>query len=118
MSNGQIGQITSEEWGWIFLVGFLSILAFWGQMASLQLIAASTLGSLQALEVLFAYFVQIVVMNQSASILSLIGSAIVMISVTAISVTDKLVDLFTQKNSKSMGILSEEPIDVENSTKF
>ena len=77
-------------------------------MASLQWISASTLGSLQALEVLFAYFVQIVIMDQSASTLALIGSAIVIVCVTVISVTDKLVKLCFHNRSNSQEILTNE----------
>lgn len=90
-----ITSITAEDWGWIVLVSVLSILAFWSQMASLRWIAASTLGSLQALEVLFAYFVQIVVMEEPANALALIGSTIVIISVSAISLTDKILSIYS-----------------------
>ena len=68
-----IVSITAEDWGWIILVAIMSILAFWSQMASFQWIDASTMGAIQALEVLMAYLVQILVMKDEASILAIIG---------------------------------------------
>ena len=91
--SAEIYSITGEDWGWILLVSVLSIVAFWAQLASLQWIEASTLGSIQALEVLFAYFMQIFVMHQSANMLALIGSGLVMLCVCAISLSDNVVNI-------------------------
>lgn len=85
-----IVEIPASDWAWICLVACLSILAFWSQMASLKWISASTLGSIQALEVIFAYFVQVVIMQEPSNALSLTGSALVMICVAAISMVEKV----------------------------
>ena len=70
-------NITGEDWGWIVLVAIMSILAFWSQMASFQWIDASTMGALQTVEVLLAYLVQILVMNDEASVLAIIGEILI-----------------------------------------
>lgn len=89
----EIVDIPSDQWAWIWLVACLSILAFWSQMASLKWISASTLGSIQALEVIFAYFVQVVIMKEPSNALALSGSALVMICVAGISLVEKMYEL-------------------------
>ena len=71
--TSEIVNISAEKWAWLMLVAILSILAFWSQMASFQWIDASTMGALQASEVLLAYLVQVLVMKDEASVLAIIG---------------------------------------------
>ena len=72
--SAQIGLISAPDWGWMILVGSLSVIGFWSQTASLQWIDASTLSSLKSLEILFAYLVQIIVMQQNPNSIALLGS--------------------------------------------
>jgi len=108
--SSDIVNISAEQWGWIIFVAIMSIVAFWSQMASFQWIDASTMGALQTSEVLLAYLVQVLVMKDDASVLAIIGSVMIMISVSAISLTDKMLELLRKPEMKPDNILTEEKI--------
>ena len=85
-----ISSITAREWGFKTLVGILSMTGYYFQTASLQWISASSLSALKSLEVLFAYFVQTIIMEQATNSLAIGGAAMILIGVIGISLATKL----------------------------
>ena len=85
-----ISSITASEWGFKTLVGILSMTGYYFQTASLQWISASSLSALKSLEVLFAYFVQTIIMEQATNSLAIGGAAMILIGVIGISLATKL----------------------------
>ena len=85
-----ISSITAREWGFKTLVGILSMTGYYCQTASLQWISASSLSALKSLEVLFAYFVQTIIMAQATNDLAIGGATMILFGVTGISLATKL----------------------------
>ena len=104
--SSEISNISGQTWGWMLLVSSLSITGFWAQTASLQWIEASTLSALKALEILFAYSVQIIVMEHNPNDLAFIGSGLVMIAVIMTKQAEKIEKCLDKgcKKRKSMNL--------------
>ena len=91
--SAEMATISAQSWGWMVLVGSLSVIGFWAQTAALQWIDASILSSLKSLEILFAYLVQIIFMHHPANPLALLGSSLVMLGVLGIRLARKFQQL-------------------------
>lgn len=87
--TGRIHSIDDHTWGWITFIALLSMLGFWAQTASLQWIDAPALSSLKALEILFAYLVQVLIMGQTANAMAIVGSSLVMGGVIGIRLAER-----------------------------
>lgn len=105
-----ISSITAREWGFKTLVGILSMTGYYFQTASLQWISASSLSALKSLEVLFAYFVQTIIMAQATNDLAIGGATMILFGVTGISLATKLQKyLFCQTGTPKEAV---EPVQV------
>ena len=102
----EISTISGQTWGWMVLVSSFSITGFWAQTASLRWIDASSLSALKSLEILFAYLVQIIVMEQPSNAIAIVGSALVMLAVIGTKQAEKIQDCFHSKFSCQKAVVS------------
>ena len=73
------------------------ILSYFCMTKSLQMIDPTIVAFVRALEIVFAYVAQIVIMHQLPNLLAIIGGSCVLISVLAMALQQKIVDFIPEK---------------------
>lgn len=90
-------EIAYFEWLAYLGVAFAGILAYFCMTKALQMIDPTVVAYVRALEIVFAYVVQVVFMHQMPAILSIVGATLVLFSVIAIAAQEKFVSVLPER---------------------
>ena len=85
MLSTEIFQVTYTEWLLLFGLAISGLIGYFCMTKSLQMIDPTCVAFVRSLEIIFGYIVQITILGQIPSILSLSGAIIVFIAVAAYS---------------------------------
>ena len=91
--SGKIGEITMEKWLFMGLITFLGIFATYVRTKANQMLSPSLVNFIRSLEITFALFAQVLFFNDLPTILSIIGSVLVVLSVFAKILEEKITQL-------------------------
>ena len=97
MLGPEIVMIPYSDWLSYVLMAFAGICAYFCMTRALQLIDPTIVAFVRALEIVFAYFVQVVFMQQTVTFLSVIGASFVMFSIFAMALQTKIVRILPEK---------------------
>ncbi len=93
----KVVDIPLEDWVAFAFIGLSGICAYFCLTKSLQMIDPTVVAFVRALEIIFAYMMQIAIMHQTPSTLSLVGASLVMLSVSAIALQNKFMAMVPEK---------------------
>lgn len=88
-----IVDISYQDWLAYILMALAGIGAYFCMTKSLQTIDPTVVAFVRALEIVFAYIIQIGIMQQMPALLSIVGASLVLLSVFAMAMHDKVVAL-------------------------
>ena len=91
MMNHHIYEIPPTHWMAYFGIALSGMLGFFFMTKSLQMIDPTVVAFIRALEIIFGYVFQVFVMQQIPTVLSLVGTGLVLISIIAISLQNILI---------------------------
>lgn len=93
----QIVDISCTDWIIYILIGLGGIAAYFCMTKSLQMIDPTVVAFVRALEIVFAYVIQIAIVQQIPALLSIIGASLVLLSVFAMALHDKIMAMLPDK---------------------
>ena len=83
-------QMNVSDWALLCIISIIGIAAIFTMTAALKMISPTTVAVLRALEIIFAFLFQIVVMQQFPNNTCIVGATLVTISICGISVEEKI----------------------------
>ena len=90
MMTHEISDIPYTNWIAYVGISFLGMIGYLCMTKSLKLVDPTVVGFIRSLEIIFGYIFQVAVMKEIPTVMSLIGSGLVLFSVLAISLQDIL----------------------------
>ena len=93
--TASISIISYGDWSAYFIMAIIGLLAYFCMTKSLQMIDPTVVSFIRSLEIVLAFLVQILIMNQIPNYLAVIGAVLVLVSVGSIAIQD----FFSKKNS-------------------
>lgn len=97
MLTSQFGDISSTDWMAFVFMALAGIVAYFCMTKSLQMIDPTIVAFVRALEIVFAYVIQVAIIREIPPILSIVGASLVLISVFAMALREKIVALLPTK---------------------
>ncbi len=92
-----IVRITPQQWGLFFGLSVMGMLAFFLYTMALYLICPTIHSFIQSFQIVISFGLQILIMKEMASPLTICGGSLVFVSVVAISLEDFVVEKFPRK---------------------
>ncbi len=84
----EIVDITYQHWIGYIVMTFFGLVAYFSMTRALQLIDPTVVSFIRSLEIILAYVVQVLMMQQSLDYLACIGAALVLFSVGSVALQD------------------------------
>ena len=81
--------LSLKTWSILVLISVIGVLAYFSMTESLKYITPTSLSVLRALEIVFAYACQIILLGQMPDWMSILGASLVMLSVIGIAMIEK-----------------------------
>ena len=97
MLSGYMVDITYVEWIGYFGISFSGILGYFCMTKSLQMVDPTIVSFFRALEIIFGYVFQAVIMQQIPTVLSITGACFVLISVFAVTLQDVVINALPER---------------------
>jgi len=97
MLSHHIIEIPYTHWIAYFGIALTGMLGFFFMTKALQMIDPTVVAFIRSLEIIFGYVFQVVVMQQIPTVLSLVGTGLVLISIIAISLQNVVMNLIPER---------------------
>ena len=92
-----ITEVTWMEWMSLLGITMSGLIGYFCMTKSLQMIDPTTVAFIRALEIIFGYAFQIIIMHQLPTLLSIAGASLVLISILAITLQNYLLSIIPNK---------------------
>lgn len=95
--TSHVVDIPYTDWLIYIFIGVGGIAAYFCMTKSLQMIDPTVVAFIRALEIVFAYIIQVAIIQQIPAVMSIIGASLVLLSVFAMALHDKIMAMLPDK---------------------